>query len=540
MGADAAEIAAIVNCPPASSDKDLDLCQSSRSKIESNFLECASLQSERPDLRSSSTDIMSLGLEQFSRAGMFAGDQGKHSLPLMLGVGLDHHQNQQHQSLKLAGVSMMPADWSNNMSSAIVVKQEPQQHLQEDRNNDSGISPGHYESESGSPQSQPRATSEGCSSPNSTCSSSLVDSSGFGAIQHHLKQQQQQQQAQPMGSYVFSSPGLHSGSLSMLYSQMQQHSYPTSSSASLPDNSDVGSPSSACSGNDMSTNAPDDSKLNVRLSPNPLQCPLCTFSCQSRLQFTIHLASHCGTTSSPTSDEFVKSVMDQLTKVQRDDTKRLTPSPISTNVPSPKTDTVASPEQALEKNDFDEESALNVPQMNSQGKVKTFKCKQCTYVTITKIDFWEHCRIHIRKEKLLECPKCPFVTEYKHHLEYHLRNHMGVKPYKCDQCDYSCVNKSMLNSHLKSHSGVYQFRCSQCSYCSKYCHSLKIHLRRYGHEPAMVLNPDGTPNPLPIVDVYGKKRGPKSKIPGGSPGKKEQRQQRQQSQSPGSAKSGHQ
>lgn len=33
----------------------------------------------------------------------------------------------------------------------------------------------------------------------------------------------------------------------------------------------------------------------------------------------------------------------------------------------------------------------------------------------------------------------------------------------------------------------------------------------------MVLNPDGTPNPLPIIDVYGTRRGPKKK-PGESEG----------------------
>ena len=45
----------------------------------------------------------------------------------------------------------------------------------------------------------------------------------------------------------------------------------------------------------------------------------------------------------------------------------------------------------------------------------------------------------------------------------------------------------------------------------QYCHSLKLHLRKYNHKPAMVLNSDGTPNPLPIIDVYGTRRGPKKK-----------------------------
>lgn len=161
--------------------------------------------------------------------------------------------------------------------------------------------------------------------------------------------------------------------------------------------------------------------------------------------------------------------------------------------------------------EFDEEPGLRVPAVNSHGKVKTFKCKQCEFVAVTKLSFWEHSKEHIKPEKMLTCPKCPFVTEYKHHLEYHMRNHFGSKPFQCSQCSYSCVNKSMLNSHLKSHSNVYQYRCADCNYATKYCHSLKLHLRKYQHSPAMVLNVDGTPNPLPIIDVYGTRRGPKQK-----------------------------
>lgn len=171
-------------------------------------------------------------------------------------------------------------------------------------------------------------------------------------------------------------------------------------------------------------------------------------------------------------------------------------------------DTTLAPEDETAWMDEDE-AGVTTPKVNSQGKVKTYRCKQCEFSTVTKLDFWEHTRSHIKPERLLTCPKCPFVTEYKHHLEYHLRNHFGSKPFKCDKCSYSCVNKSMLNSHLKSHSNVYQFRCADCAYATKYCHSLKLHLRKYGHNPAMVLNPDGSPNPLPIVDVYGTRRGPK-------------------------------
>ena len=37
-------------------------------------------------------------------------------------------------------------------------------------------------------------------------------------------------------------------------------------------------------------------------------------------------------------------------------------------------------------------SQVRVPRVNSQGKVKTFKCKQCEFVAVTKVEFWKHGR----------------------------------------------------------------------------------------------------------------------------------------------------
>lgn len=148
---------------------------------------------------------------------------------------------------------------------------------------------------------------------------------------------------------------------------------------------------------------------------------------------------------------------------------------------------------------------------SNSNKPRQYKCKQCKQIFYSKSQFWDHVKSHIKPEKMLQCPECAFVTEYKHHLEYHLRNHSRSKPFQCPHCNYSCVNKSMLNSHLKSHSTVLQYRCLDCNYATKYCHSLKLHLRKYSHKPDIVLNLDGTPNPLPIIDVYGTRRGPKSK-----------------------------
>ncbi|EFN78945.1 Protein hunchback [Harpegnathos saltator] len=154
-----------------------------------------------------------------------------------------------------------------------------------------------------------------------------------------------------------------------------------------------------------------------------------------------------------------------------------------------------------ETNSCIDEPGVRVPRVNSQGKMKTFPCKNCDFKAVTKLEYWGHIRIHIKPGKLMSCYKCPFVTEYKHHLEYHLLNHTGAKPYKCPTCSYTCVNKSMLNSHMKSHSSIYQYRCKDCEYATKYCHTLKQHLRKYRHQPAAVLNADGTLSPV-VIDVY--------------------------------------
>lgn len=171
--------------------------------------------------------------------------------------------------------------------------------------------------------------------------------------------------------------------------------------------------------------------------------------------------------------------------------------------------------RVLKSNNNGEESNSPDPSSangnSSGGKPRKYKCKQCEFIATNKQEFWDHSKAHIKSEKLLTCPNCNFVTEYKHHLEYHLRNHFGSKPFKCAKCNYSCVNKSMLNSHMKSHSNIYQYRCSDCNYATKYCHSLKLHLRKYSHTPAVVLNLDGTPNPYPVIDIYGTRRGPRPK-----------------------------
>lgn len=129
-------------------------------------------------------------------------------------------------------------------------------------------------------------------------------------------------------------------------------------------------------------------------------------------------------------------------------------------------------------------------------KQKTYRCRHCGHQTDQKADNWQHIKTHVKPEKLLSCNACQFVTEYKHHLEYHQRNHAGIKPFKCEKCNYQCVNMSMLKSHMKSHSSLCPYQCGDCKYATKYAHSLKMHLKKYNHHANDVL----------VIDVYSFKK----------------------------------
>lgn len=239
---------------------------------------------------------------------------------------------------------------------------------------------------------------------------------------------------------------------------------------------------------------------------NPIyRCHLCPYTGNSKLQFNAHMNTHfdhrcphCDYTSR-TEGRLKRHIRDFHSETPPETWSGGTRAKSEENQPEG---------EGLVGSDDGLTPGGNGP---NPARNRKYRCKQCGYVAMDKHDFWEHSKHHIKSDKMLSCPKCNFVTEYKHHLEYHLRNHFGSKPFRCGKCNYSCVNKSMLNSHMKSHSNIYQYRCEDCTYATKYCHSLKLHLRKYSHRPATVLNLDGTPNPYPVIDVYGTRRGPRPK-----------------------------
>ncbi|CAF3197045.1 unnamed protein product [Rotaria sp. Silwood2] len=203
------------------------------------------------------------------------------------------------------------------------------------------------------------------------------------------------------------------------------------------------------------TTANEDNLLEHVSVHYPYKCYLCGFYCDSSSGLDEHNRTHSPNTNpKPTSEQLLVPTI-----------------PVSTSIKSS--------ESLNGTNTTSNNSEKSTP----PSKAKVHRCRQCSFVSSVKEDYWAHHRVHIRADKILECPSCPFVTEYKHHLEYHLRNHLGSKPFKCSKCDYACVNLSMLRSHKKSHYRHLLFKCSNCSFESKQYQALQEHLQIEGHEP---------------------------------------------------------
>ncbi|CAD5229079.1 unnamed protein product [Bursaphelenchus okinawaensis] len=223
-----------------------------------------------------------------------------------------------------------------------------------------------------------------------------------------------------------------------------------------------------------------------------LVCQVCSFSCTSRFHYNSHMNTHgchrcqvpsCNYTSR-TEGRLKKHMMDSHTAEQRESVGYKAKERESNNNGDRLSNALEQMKQMAEVDGVATTSPDAASQRRPTVKPKKYNCKHCNHISTSKEERYMHSKLHIPIEKQLTCPQCDFVTEYKHHMTYHMKNHDGSKPFKCSKCEYTCVNKSMLNSHMKSHVPLYHYKCKNCTYQTKYCHSLKMHLEKYGHERA--------------------------------------------------------
>ncbi|KAG5312340.1 HUNB protein, partial [Acromyrmex insinuator] len=208
----------------------------------------------------------------------------------------------------------------------------------------------------------------------------------------------------------------------------------------------------------------------------PRRCRLCTYVANSRVEYIEHIITH----SMFTKHSYVENDLNGY----------------------------------VDDEEFEDSGNELVKGKKRNKTSKPKPCSKCDFMAKTKLALWMHLRQHFVQEECsgFVCNSCPFATTLKHHMTFHwFSAHDDFKAYMCSECSYACVSKSMLTSHMKTHSEVYQYNCGNCSYKTKFCNAMKKHLKDSKHQPGLVLNPDGTPNPFATIDVYGNKRGPRRK-----------------------------
>ncbi|XP_074105906.1 uncharacterized protein LOC141531794 isoform X2 [Cotesia typhae] len=79
------------------------------------------------------------------------------------------------------------------------------------------------------------------------------------------------------------------------------------------------------------------------------------------------------------------------------------------------------------------------------------------------------------------CNLCPLRCRYKSHMDRHMMQHTGERPYACTLCQAKFTHRGNLNGHMRIHSGEKPFRCDICSKQfsekSNIKRHIKIHMR---------------------------------------------------------------
>ena len=110
--------------------------------------------------------------------------------------------------------------------------------------------------------------------------------------------------------------------------------------------------------------------------------------------------------------------------------------------------------------------------------VKTHECKTCQKSFKTKKMLQAHEMIHAPDDVRYQfsCHVCGRRFTQRGNLDTHLKNHLGVKPYKCDSCEKAFLTSSALKAHTLTHTGEKPFQCESCDARFSSSSQLKNHV----------------------------------------------------------------
>ncbi|XP_029584573.1 transcription factor E4F1 isoform X3 [Salmo trutta] len=129
--------------------------------------------------------------------------------------------------------------------------------------------------------------------------------------------------------------------------------------------------------------------------------------------------------------------------------------------------------------------ALNYLRFHVKGHLgcKPFKCVMCHKDFLTGYLLKKHMEVHL-SERRYKCGECGKLYKTIGHVREHMRAHSEERPYNCNSCDKGYKTKNALQVHQRTHAQEKPYVCQFCSRGFREKGSLVRHIRHHtGEKP---------------------------------------------------------
>uniref|UniRef100_A0A4W5MXK7 Transcription factor E4F1 n=1 Tax=Hucho hucho TaxID=62062 RepID=A0A4W5MXK7_9TELE len=129
--------------------------------------------------------------------------------------------------------------------------------------------------------------------------------------------------------------------------------------------------------------------------------------------------------------------------------------------------------------------ALNYLRFHVKGHLgcKPFKCVMCQKEFLTGYLLKKHMEVHL-SERRYKCGECGKLYKTIGHVREHMRAHSEERPYNCNSCDKGYKTKNALQVHQRTHAQEKPYVCQFCLRGFREKGSLVRHIRHHtGEKP---------------------------------------------------------
>ena len=117
--------------------------------------------------------------------------------------------------------------------------------------------------------------------------------------------------------------------------------------------------------------------------------------------------------------------------------------------------------------------------MKKKYSAYDYKCEECSYKTITKVQLERHNVQNHTKAFRFICSECGKGFTERVFLKLHMSRHTDERNYQCSFCENRFRLKETLKSHENIHLNIKPYECNMCPKKFGGHNNLKVHIKRH-------------------------------------------------------------